>query len=134
MASPSPQSQRKRAPVPRPGASGLSKLDAEGGGFEPPGLITQRFSRPSHSSALPSLQPGHRSLRATPGPENPDNRGAGSRRQPGKSPLGTSRFSADERLDLLDELVLDLEVPSALSDVNHEEEVRDEQGLEHCNS
>ena len=28
---------------------------AEGGGFEPPGLITQRFSRPSHSSALPSL-------------------------------------------------------------------------------
>lgn len=28
---------------------------AEGGGFEPPGLVAQRFSRPSHSSALPSL-------------------------------------------------------------------------------
>ncbi len=33
-------------------------LLAEGGGFEPPGLNTQRFSRPSHSSALPSLQLG----------------------------------------------------------------------------
>ena len=28
---------------------------AEGVGFEPTGLITQRFSRPSQSSALPSL-------------------------------------------------------------------------------
>ena len=29
---------------------------AEGGGFEPPGLITRRFSRPLQSSALPSLR------------------------------------------------------------------------------
>jgi len=35
-------------------AGGVAKW-AEGVGFEPTGLITQGFSRPSHSSALPSL-------------------------------------------------------------------------------
>jgi hypothetical protein len=41
--------------------------------------------------------------------------------------LGASptRFrSADERIDLLDELVLDFEVPSGLSNVDREEQIR----------
>ena len=39
--------------------------------------------------------------------------------------------SADERLDLLGELVLDLEVPCAFCHIDHEEQVRDKQGLQH---
>ena len=41
-----------------PVSSGLGLKDylAEGGGFEPPGLLGQGFSRASHSSALPSLR------------------------------------------------------------------------------
>ena len=42
---------------------------------------------------------------------------------------GRPRYSDDERLDLLDELVFDLEVPCRLGDVDHEEQIGDEQGL-----
>jgi hypothetical protein len=46
------------------------------------------------------------------------------------SPTGPA--SGDERTDLLDELVFDLEIPRRLGHIDREEQVRKQQGLESC--